>query len=128
MPGGDRTGPLGMGPMTGRGAGYCAGYSVPGYTNPVPGFGFGGGGGGWGRGRGGGGRGRRNWFYATGLTGWQRAAQFTPPPFVPATPAAAPQQEIQWLQTQVAQTEAALADLKGRLETLQKGPVEQAPQ
>ena len=24
MPGGDRTGPLGMGPMTGRGAGFCA--------------------------------------------------------------------------------------------------------
>jgi len=34
MPGGDRTGPLGMGPMTGRGVGYCAGYPVPGYANP----------------------------------------------------------------------------------------------
>ncbi len=33
MPGGDRTGPLGYGPMSGRGAGYCAGYSVPGYFN-----------------------------------------------------------------------------------------------
>jgi len=29
MPGGDRTGPLGMGPMTGRGAGFCAGYRLP---------------------------------------------------------------------------------------------------
>lgn len=36
MPGGDRTGPMGMGPMTGRAAGYCAGYPVPGYTNPIP--------------------------------------------------------------------------------------------
>lgn len=27
MPGGDRTGPLGMGPMTGRGLGYCAGFT-----------------------------------------------------------------------------------------------------
>jgi len=52
MPGGDGTGPGGMGPMTGRAAGYCAGYSVPGFTNPIPGRGFRGGGGGWGFGRG----------------------------------------------------------------------------
>ncbi len=38
MPRGDGTGPMGMGPMTGRGAGYCAGYAAPGYANPV-GFG-----------------------------------------------------------------------------------------
>lgn len=75
MPRGDRTGPEGLGPMTGRAAGYCAGYNAPGYMNP-----------GWagGRGRGfgfsgrGGGRGRRNWFYATGLPGWQRTAQGLP--------------------------------------------------
>jgi hypothetical protein len=47
MPGGDGTGPKGMGPMTGRGAGFCAGYSVPGYANPMTGRGFG-----FGRGRG----------------------------------------------------------------------------
>ena len=41
MPGGDGTGPAGMGPMTGRAAGYCAGYLVPGYMNPVPVYGFG---------------------------------------------------------------------------------------
>ena len=41
MPLGDGTGPAGLGPMTGRVAGYCAGYSVPGFMNPVPGrFGF----------------------------------------------------------------------------------------
>ena len=51
MPGGDRTGPMGIGPMTGRGAGYCTGL--------------------FGRGRGGG-RGWRNMFYATGLPGWAR--------------------------------------------------------
>jgi hypothetical protein len=64
MPRGDGTGPEGMGPMTGRGAGYCAGYDVPGYDNPMPGRGFGRGGG----------RGRRwrHWFYATGLPGWLR--------------------------------------------------------
>jgi hypothetical protein len=59
MPAGDRTGPAGFGPMTGRAAGYCAGYPVPGYANPVGGrgyFGYGrgrrGGGRGWGRGHG----------------------------------------------------------------------------
>ncbi|MFX0014056.1 MAG: DUF5320 domain-containing protein [Promethearchaeota archaeon] len=54
MPRGDRTGPWGFGSMTGRGLGYCAGYSTPGYTKG-PGMGWGrrwGGGGGWGRSRG----------------------------------------------------------------------------
>jgi hypothetical protein len=41
MPFGDGTGPMGMGPMTGRAAGYCAGYPVPGVANPIPGFGRG---------------------------------------------------------------------------------------
>jgi len=68
MPGGDRTGPWGRGPMTGRRAGYCAGFSVPGYANPIPGSGGMGCGRGWGRGRG-----WRNWYRATGLPGWVRA-------------------------------------------------------
>jgi hypothetical protein len=34
MPGGDRTGPLGLGPGTGWGLGYCSGYSTPGFANP----------------------------------------------------------------------------------------------
>ena len=34
MPRGDRTGPMGMGPMSGRGAGFCAGYDAPGYAYP----------------------------------------------------------------------------------------------
>ena len=33
MPGGDRTGPWGMGPRTGRGAGFCSGYRMPGFMN-----------------------------------------------------------------------------------------------
>ena len=45
MPAGDGTGPMGMGSMTGRAAGYCAGYPVPGFANPI--FELG-----WGRGRG----------------------------------------------------------------------------
>lgn len=46
MPGGDKTGPAGAGPRTGRSLGYCAGYDRPGYAQ---GGGFGGG---FGRGRG----------------------------------------------------------------------------
>jgi hypothetical protein len=41
MPRGDRTGPSGLGPRTGRAAGYCAGYPIPGFMNPEPGFGRG---------------------------------------------------------------------------------------
>ena len=40
MPAGDGTGPLGWGPMTGRAAGYCAGFPVPGYMNPFVGRGL----------------------------------------------------------------------------------------
>ena len=39
MPGGDGTGPAGLGPMTGRAMGYCAGFNVPGFMNL--GFGLG---------------------------------------------------------------------------------------
>jgi len=90
MPGGDGTGPMGMGPMTGRAAGFCAGYGVPGYMNPIPGrWGLGAYGYGWrarapfwggwfGFGRGRGGRGWRNRFYATGLPGWARAGWYGP--------------------------------------------------
>lgn len=56
MPRGDGTGPMGLGHMTGRGAGFCAGFAVPGYANPI-GCGFG-------LGRG---RGFRRMFYAAGL-------------------------------------------------------------
>jgi hypothetical protein len=34
MPRGDGTGPMGMGPMTGRAVGFCAGYPSPGFMNP----------------------------------------------------------------------------------------------
>ena len=54
MPRGDRTGPWGEGPRTGRAAGYCAGYPYPGYANDeMPPMRMGRGGGrGLGRGRG----------------------------------------------------------------------------
>lgn len=120
MPGGDGTGPAGMGPMTGRAAGYCAGYPVPGYMNPVFGRGFGGRGGGWGR---------RNWFHATGLTGWQRAAAGWPaygaPPMYPAPyadpsgPAGNREQELEALKGQAEYFEDALAGIRKRIGELE---------
>ena len=124
MPGGDRTGPAGLGPMTGRAAGFCAGYSVPGYMNPGSARGYGG----WGRGRGGG-RGRRNWFYATGLPGWQRAAigypaygaaPYAAPYGAAFAPAMSKEQELEALKGQAEYFEGALGDIKKRLEELQK--------
>lgn len=40
MPGGDGTGPAGMGPMTGRGMGYCVVQAAAGAPSLVPGAGF----------------------------------------------------------------------------------------
>ncbi len=70
MPGGDRTGPLGVGPRTGRGIGYCAGYNRPGFANLALGYP------GWfGFRCGGGGRGWRHRYFASGIPG---RAQPTP--------------------------------------------------
>jgi hypothetical protein len=118
MPGGDRTGPVGMGPMTGRAAGYCAGYAVPGYMNPVLGRGYR-----FGFGRGGG-RGRRRWFYATGPTGWYQAAYGIPfwgsdYGYVPVPVSAAPEQEMDVLKKQSEHLEKTLADLNQRIQELE---------
>jgi len=40
MPFGDGTGPRGMGSMTGRGVGYCAGFRRPGFFTPAFGRGW----------------------------------------------------------------------------------------
>lgn len=64
MPARDGTGPRGLGPMTGRGMGFCA---VPGTGGRSGGRPFSGGGA-WGCG----GRGWRNVFRATGVPGWAR--------------------------------------------------------
>lgn len=116
MPGGDRTGPAGMGPMTGRGAGYCAGSPVPGFMNRGfggGGFGFGGGGG-FGRGRGGG-QGWRNWFRVAGMAGpWGGAyAQ-------PAVPPVAQAQELDALRGQSEYLAGALEEIKNRIDQLEK--------
>jgi len=138
MPGGDRTGPMGLGPMTGRAAGYCAGFGVPGTANSLPGRGYGGGfwgggrGLGWGRGRGGG-RGRRGWLYGAGFTGWPvaavrgtaiPAAPWTTGPYAqpyvqPYVPAATREQEIEALKGQAEYFEDILDGLRRRIEELE---------
>ncbi len=117
MPGGDRTGPLGYGPMTGRGAGYCAGFAVPGFMNLEP-MGFGRGG----RSGRGGGRGYRHryWYYATGLPGWSRDRWGTDPR-VPPPPGYSPtlaDDEPAMLKQQAECYERALRDIKKRLADL----------
>ena len=122
MPRGDGTGPAGMGPMTGRGAGFCAGYDMPGFMNPGVGWGMGlrGGRGMFGRG---GGRGRRAWFRATGLTGWQRAATGwpaygMPAPVPPYQPTA--EQELAALRDQVKFMEDGVKEAQERIRELEK--------
>lgn len=128
MPGGDGTGPAGLGPMTGRAAGYCAGFPVPGSMNLAGGRGLWG----WGRGRGGG-RGRRNRFYATGLTGWQRAAMGWPafgagmtpaapyaaPYAAPFAPTMSPEQQLDALKGQAEYFADALDGIRKRIEELE---------
>jgi len=133
MPGGDQTGPMGQGPMTGRAAGNCAGFNQPGWMNRMVGRCFGRGGRGQGGGRGGGGRGRggwgqRHWFKATGLTGWQRAAMRVPasggsgplPTADAEHPAATQEQELVSLKQQASQLEAGLEQIRNRIDELSK--------
>ena len=115
MPRGDRRGPDGLGPMTGRRAGYCAGYDVPGYANDrVPPMGMGRGlgrGGGRGRGRGGGrGRGRG--------TPYPYPGPYYEP--LPVQPPVASQDEVTYLEGAAERLEADLKAIKDRIKELKK--------
>jgi hypothetical protein len=106
MPRGDRTGPWGAGPMTGRAAGYCAGYSVPGFMNTAGGYGRG-----WGRGYGRGWRrgfGRGRYVYPPPAVGQPVYPQAIPPAAQPQ----APEQEVAALENYQKQLEAEKADLE----------------
>jgi hypothetical protein len=104
MPGGDRTGPMGKRPMTGRGAGYCGGAGAPGFMSRMCGAFLG-------QGRGRGGRGWRNMFYATSLPGWMRSGQ------AGVALAQAPEAEVgrQSLQDQVETLQSQLDEVKRQL-------------
>jgi len=135
MPGGDGTGPGGMGPMTGRAAGFCAGFPVPGYANPVGGRGMGMG---WGRGRGGGfgrgfGRGRAGYGlpaygsavnpYAYGSAAGPYAYGGAVNPYAyggaPFAPGLTAQQELDGLKGQAEYLEDSLDGIKKRIEELE---------
>lgn len=122
MPRGDGTGPAGMGAMTGRAAGLCAGYGMPGYANPIPGRGFGMG---FGRGRGfrgrgfGFGPGWGNRFYAFGRPGWgfPGAGPYGyPAPYGNPDPGT----ERQALKDQAEMLQSELEAIRNRLDELEK--------
>lgn len=103
MPGGDRTGPAGFGPRTGRGMGYCSGFEAPGYARSSYGRPFGAGRGG-GRGRGGRGFCFRYWWPAPSAA------------YGPRAPAA--EAEMAELEEMAESLEAQLKSIKARLEEL----------
>lgn len=97
MPGGDRTGPMGRGSLTGRRMGSCAGATLPG-----PGFGRG--------------RGWRHRAYATGMPGWTYTGYEpgwwdTPP---------TPPDEAALLKHQAEQLQAQLDAIQQRLSELEE--------
>ena len=73
MPGGNRRGPMGQGPRTGRGMGFCSGNAAPGCNSGYSGFGFGG------FGRGGGFRHRRFQGSSGRFGGWGSPAPYPAP-------------------------------------------------
>ncbi len=122
MPGGDRTGPRGLGSRTGRGFGYCAGYDTPGYTKG-PGMGLGRG---WGRNRGVGyGRGYgygRGWGYGTPIYTPVYPAYSTEfiPRSTPENQLTILKQEKEYLESQVEGIHNAITDISKRIEELEK--------
>ncbi len=121
MPGGDRTGPMGRGPMTGGGFGLCGGSAAASSANrPIGGGRFRGSRGGGGRGRG---RGWRNRFLAA-----------TPPDGMWADPGDTDattangesgltdrQQELEQLKQQAQAAADTLEDIRERISQLEDG-------
>lgn len=111
MPRGDRRGPAGMGPMTGRRMGFCSGYAAPGYASA--GFGMGRG---WGRGFG-------RMRYAAGFPGWvgygagAYPQDFAPYPYQGAAPGV---NEKEVLQNQADILQQQLNAVRQQLENLGK--------
>lgn len=105
MPGGDRTGPVGTGPRTGRGAGYCGGADKPGFASPVGRFGLE-------RGFRRDGRGWRHMFHDTGLLRWARD--------FPGSAPVAPDDEATALKNQADRLRSQLEAIQARTEQINK--------
>lgn len=99
MPRGDGTGPMGIGPMTGRGVGYCLGNIMPGNGGIGTGFC---------RGTGGG-RGFGRMFYLTGRPVWARGGN------IPAMPGGQVFDEKAALKNQEESLEKQLKQVKDRM-------------
>jgi hypothetical protein len=121
MPHGDRTGPMGQGPRTGRSAGFCNRYDMAGYADRGAGKMVGG--------RrnmsAGGGRGHRHWYYATGLPGRVRGGgnfprSFWGDPTVP--PAVSPSEELDMLKDEAGYFEKTLDEIKKHISKLESVP------
>jgi len=142
MPDGDRTGPAGLGPMTGRAAGYGAGRPVSGYLNLVLRRGFRGWARGRGRGRGkgrGAGKGRGVGRGAGRGRGLMPSLGVAPLPqtgnekvSAPATPPPPPSrsgsdQELQGLKAQARATEQELRATNEKIARMQAGGRRRSP-
>jgi len=121
MPYGDRTGPRGRGPRTGRGMGFCNGFDVAGYANRG-GFLHDAGrpyvntGGGWGH---------RHWYHATGLPGWMRGGRNFASPYRDASvsaPVSSHIDERELLRDEAAYFEEVLAGIRERISKLETVP------
>jgi hypothetical protein len=105
--------------MTGRGAGYCRGFGVPGFANPIP--------------RGGRfGRGRYYRGYAPYLAGWRTpyspygyGADVVPPVFPQGfTPGYPQEQELTILKDQAQMLSQQLEQINRRIKDLEEGQSE----
>jgi hypothetical protein len=114
MPSGDRTGPWGRGPRTGRAAGYCAGYDVPGYANP-----------GFGRGRG---RGFGRGYWGHGRRLWRPGVYPYPGPYYPEPyPEPSREEEKTYLEDLIKDLENELKTIRERLQEISKEKKEASP-
>jgi hypothetical protein len=99
MPGGDGTGPVGRGPMTGRRFGFCAGFSHPGYANPGFGQGLG-----------------RNWGRGFGRGFLGRG--FNQDPYYP--PVQTREEEKTYLENMIKGLEEEISSVRERIKELSK--------
>lgn len=114
MPGLDRIGPRGLGPMTGRGMGMC-GYG----RGWRPGAGYMGCA--WGYGRG-----WRHWYYATGLPRWARpygGIWRAPFDYPPAYPSWSVEDELNELKGYASGLEEELNNIRTQIAELEKEQV-----
>ena len=116
MPRGDKTGPSGAGPKTGRMKGFCMGFGAPRTSNRSQDFAS--------QGRGGG-QGRRTRFSNSGLTGGQRPAGIGygrgPRGFSTLDPDLTPGSSLEILKAQARHLEEAMDGIKRQIQKLESG-------